>query len=100
MTYMSHTADSQKHHRAAGLPPAARFLLFGFLHNLRYTSAMASEVRFSAIKKMLEDKGYMLARIHGSHHVFTKPGARPVPIPVHKGKVKPAYARMIQNLEA
>jgi predicted RNA binding protein YcfA (HicA-like mRNA interferase family) len=49
---------------------------------------------------MLAAKGYRLTRINGSHHVFTKAGARPVPIPVHKGKVKPAYVRMIQKLEA
>ena len=49
---------------------------------------------------MLEGKGYTLARIMGSHHVFTKAGARAVPIPVHHGKVKPAYVRMVQKLEA
>jgi predicted RNA binding protein YcfA (HicA-like mRNA interferase family) len=48
----------------------------------------------------VEAKGYRLTRINGSHHVFTKAGARPVPIPVHKGKVKPAYIRLIQKLEA
>ncbi len=61
---------------------------------------MPSEVRFSAVRKMLEAKGYNLTRVNGSHHIFTKAGARPVPIPVHKGKVKPAYVRMIQKLEA
>ncbi len=61
---------------------------------------MASEQKFSVVKKMLEAKGYQLTRIRGSHHIFTKPGARPVPIPVHKGKVKPAYIRMIDKLEA
>lgn len=49
---------------------------------------------------MLEAKGYRLARIPGSHHVFVKPGARSVPIPVHQGKVKPAYVRMVEKLEA
>ena len=65
-----------------------------------YTSNMASERKFGEVKKMLEAKGYALARISGSHHVFTKPGARSVPIPVHRGKVKPAYVRMIERLEA
>ena len=45
-------------------------------------------------------KGYRLTRVSGSHHVFTKAGARPVPIPVHKGMVKPAYVRMVRKLEA
>ena len=49
---------------------------------------------------MLERKGYALARINGSHHVFTKAGARSVPIPVHNGKVKPAYVRLVERLEA
>jgi predicted RNA binding protein YcfA (HicA-like mRNA interferase family) len=61
---------------------------------------MPGEVRFSRVSKMLEAKGYRLTRVSGSHHVFTKAGARSVPIPVHKGKVKPAYVRMIQKLEA
>jgi predicted RNA binding protein YcfA (HicA-like mRNA interferase family) len=45
-------------------------------------------------------QGYRLTRISGSHHVFTKAGVRPVPIPVHNGKVKPGYVRMIGKLEA
>ena len=61
---------------------------------------MPDKVRFSQVRKMLEAKGYRLARINGSHHIFTKAGTRSVPIPVHKGKVKPAYARLVQKLEA
>jgi len=61
---------------------------------------MPGEVRFAEVRRMLEGKGYSLARISGSHHVFTKPGARPVPIPVHRGMVKPAYVRLVQRLEA
>jgi predicted RNA binding protein YcfA (HicA-like mRNA interferase family) len=34
--------------------------------------------------KVLERKGWTLARIHGSHHIFNRPGARrPIPVPVH-----------------
>jgi predicted RNA binding protein YcfA (HicA-like mRNA interferase family) len=61
---------------------------------------MAGEKRFSEVRRMLESKGYTLARISGSHHVFTKAGARSVPIPVHNGKVKPAYVRLVEDLEA
>ena len=61
---------------------------------------MASGKRFAEVRKMLEAKGYTLARISGSHHVFTKPGARAVPIPVHGGRVKPAYVRLVKQLEA
>ena len=35
-----------------------------------------------------------------SHHIFKKPGARSLPIPVHHGKVHPSYVRMIKKLEA
>jgi predicted RNA binding protein YcfA (HicA-like mRNA interferase family) len=61
---------------------------------------MSSEARFSQVRKLLEAKGYRLARINGSHHIFTKASARSVPIPVHNGKVKPAYIRLIEKLEA
>ena len=60
---------------------------------------MASELRFWEVKKMLEAKGYQLARIRGSHRVFEKAGFRPVVIPVHHGKVKHAYVRKIESLE-
>jgi len=59
---------------------------------------MASEKRFSEVRKMLESKGYTLERIRGSHHVFTKPGDLPVSIPVHKGKVSACYVRQIRKL--
>jgi predicted RNA binding protein YcfA (HicA-like mRNA interferase family) len=59
---------------------------------------MASPKRFADVKKLLERKGYSLQRISGSHHVFTKPGAGPVSIPVHKGKVKPVYVKQVENL--
>ena len=61
---------------------------------------MPSDIRFAVVRKMLEARGYRLERISGSHHVFTKAGYRPVPIPVHKGKVKFAYVRMVEKLEA
>lgn len=61
---------------------------------------MASEMRFSEVQKMLEAKGYTFDRVTGSHHIFKKPGARSLPIPVHYGKVHPAYVRMVKRLEA
>jgi predicted RNA binding protein YcfA (HicA-like mRNA interferase family) len=59
---------------------------------------MAGGRRFSEVRKILENKGYTLTRISGSHHVFTKPGELPVSIPVHKGKVKSYYVRQIEKL--
>jgi predicted RNA binding protein YcfA (HicA-like mRNA interferase family) len=60
---------------------------------------MAGEAKFKAIKKRLEALGYELVRVRGSHHIFDKPYAYPVSIPVHGNKVKPAYVRMVEKLE-
>lgn len=59
---------------------------------------MPSESRFRDVEKLLNGAGYALARINGSHHIFTKPDRQPVSIPVHRGKVKPFYVRQIQKL--
>lgn len=35
-------------------------------------------------KKLLESKGWILSRISGSHHIFTKPGHKErISVPVH-----------------
>ena len=59
---------------------------------------MASEKRFSEVKKRLEQAGYRLVRIVGSHHYFTKAGEQPFSIPVHHGKVKPYYVREVEKV--
>ncbi|HVS73357.1 MAG TPA: type II toxin-antitoxin system HicA family toxin [Phycisphaerae bacterium] len=59
---------------------------------------MPSEVRFAELQRLLESYGYTLVRITGSHHVFHKPGERPIPIPVHHGKVKHVYLRKVQKI--
>ncbi|MCC6972003.1 MAG: type II toxin-antitoxin system HicA family toxin [Phycisphaerales bacterium] len=59
---------------------------------------MASEVRFAEVRKKLEQHGWTLSRISGSHHVFVKPGERShISIPVHAGRVKPKYLRKIER---
>jgi predicted RNA binding protein YcfA (HicA-like mRNA interferase family) len=63
-----------------------------------YTSIVASEMRFSEVRRMLEAKGYRLDRIKGSHHIFVKPGVVHQSVPVHHGKVKPYYVRQIERL--
>lgn len=60
---------------------------------------MAGEMRFAEVRKMPEAKGYYLARIRGSHHLFEKPGGGLAPLPVHHGKVKYVYVRKIENLD-
>lgn len=59
---------------------------------------MASERRFSEVRGLLEARGYRLDRIRGSHHIFEKPGCRPMIVPVHGGKVQPGYVRQIERL--
>jgi predicted RNA binding protein YcfA (HicA-like mRNA interferase family) len=59
---------------------------------------MASEMRFSEVRSLLEAAGYSLARVNGSHHIFTKPDAPLISIPVHHSKVKPFYVRQIKKL--
>lgn len=58
------------------------------------------EKRFAFVRKLLESKGYELARIRGSHHVFTKAGKTPIVIPVHRGRVKEVYVRQVEKLIA
>jgi len=57
-----------------------------------------SEERFPAVRRLLEQNGWSLVRISGSHHVFEKAGSDLMVIPVHRGKVKPAYVRKIQKI--
>ncbi len=59
---------------------------------------MASEKRFAEVQAMLESSGFELARVRGSHHIFTKEGEQPVSIPVHRGKVKPYYVRQVERI--
>jgi predicted RNA binding protein YcfA (HicA-like mRNA interferase family) len=58
---------------------------------------MASPQRFADVKKKLEQAGWKLDRIRGSHHVFVKRGRPNVVIPVHKGKVLPVYVRQVEK---
>ena len=58
---------------------------------------MPSEVRFAIVHNLVEKHGWKLVRTRGSHHVFQKPDGSSYSIPVHHGKVKPAYVREIKR---
>jgi predicted RNA binding protein YcfA (HicA-like mRNA interferase family) len=58
-----------------------------------YHSDMPSPSRFAEVQRMLERRGWILNRITGSHHIFTKAGERHISIPVHKGMVKHGYVK-------
>lgn len=55
-------------------------------------------MRFANFEKLMNAKGYAWTRTAGSHRIFTKPGARSFPVPVHRGEVKYGYARQIEKL--
>lgn len=54
---------------------------------------MSNTVRFAEIRRKLEQHGWSLERVAGSHHYFTGPGRPPLSIPVHGGRVKLNYDR-------
>lgn len=58
---------------------------------------MASEARFADIQRLLNQNGWTLIRISGSHHVFFKKGGGTLSIPVHRGQVKPVYVRQVER---
>ena len=60
---------------------------------------MGGPVRFAVVRELLERHGWVLSRVRGSHHTFTKPGApRNFPVPVHKGLVKHVYFKKAKAL--
>jgi len=59
---------------------------------------MPSEIRFAELLKLVEKHGWVLDRVRGSHHILRKPDGTGYPVPVHHGKVKPAYVRQIKKI--
>ena len=58
---------------------------------------MPTDARFVDVRKMLEEHGWDLARIRGSHHVFTGENRPTITIPVHRGKVRHACVRLVEK---
>ena len=59
---------------------------------------MPSDVRFSELRATLEGAGWTLARVNGSHHVFTRPGHTTISIPVHRNRVKHVYVAKVRKI--
>jgi predicted RNA binding protein YcfA (HicA-like mRNA interferase family) len=59
---------------------------------------MPSPVKFREVKRYMEEHGWRLLHVKGSHHVFVKEGMRRFPIPVHHGEVNYAYYRKIKEI--
>ncbi|MBE9116408.1 type II toxin-antitoxin system HicA family toxin [Lusitaniella coriacea LEGE 07157] len=58
-----------------------------------------NNVTFAEIRKLLEQEGFVLDRVTGSHHIFTKDEITFV-VPVHNKKVKTIYVkRAIELIE-
>lgn len=55
------------------------------------------DATFSDIRTLLEQEGFILDRITGSHHVFTKNEVTFV-VPVHNNKVKTIYVKRVIEL--
>ncbi len=59
---------------------------------------MASDVKFSKLRSMLERAGWTLVRVSGSHHSFARAGHTPISIPVHRNKVKHVYLAKVSKV--
>lgn len=57
-----------------------------------------SEISFQEIKTVLNDIGYQLIRISGSHHVFRGIFGDTINLPVHNGKINKYYLKDIKNI--
>lgn len=51
--------------------------------------------RWVDVKKTLQNADWKLDRISGSHHIFTKPGVRCIPVAIHGGTISPQYAARV-----
>jgi predicted RNA binding protein YcfA (HicA-like mRNA interferase family) len=56
-----------------------------------------SEIRFAELFRLVRKHGWFVVRVRGSHHVFQKPDGSTYAVPVHHGKVKPAYVHEIKK---
>jgi len=59
---------------------------------------MAAESRFADVRKELEDHGWSLVRINGSHHIFQGEHRPTLSIPVHKWRGKAGYVRRVRKI--
>lgn len=54
-------------------------------------------MKIREIQNILEHFGYRLARISGSHHIFTKESCDTITVPAHHQKVKKHYLTDIKE---
>ncbi len=61
--------------------------------------SLSNDLRFSELKKVLEEYGYTMhaPRSGSSHYTFRKPGCSPITIPKHE-PIKKVYVEMVRNV--
>ena len=56
-----------------------------------------NNVTFTQVRKLLEQEGFSIERITGSHHVFRR-NATIFIVPVHKNRVKIVYVKRLIDI--
>ena len=66
---------------------------------LRKICTLSADVRFDALKRILESLGYTMfaPRSGSSHYTFRKDGCPPITVPKHE-PIKKVYVRMVKDL--
>lgn len=66
---------------------------------LRFASGQFKNVRFRELQQLLEEIGFELSRVSGSHHIYSHPLIRElVNIQNVKGEAKPYQIRQVMHL--
>lgn len=55
------------------------------------------ESNITEIHTILNDFGFKLISVKGSHHKYYRPGIDPIVIPIHNNKVKKCYVKNVNK---
>ena len=72
----------------ARLPEPERFHPL-MMHSCCYNINIVYSMHGKMLITVLKEKGWLLDRIRGSHHIMVKEGRRAIPVPVHGSKDLP-----------
>ena len=66
---------------------------------LERITSLSKDMRFDALRKVLESYGYTMHSPKGvsSHYTFRKPGKMPITIPKHE-PIKKVYVQMVKEV--
>lgn len=68
-----------------------------FAQFIRWEAPMGSSRRLNDVVRHLQNHGWTLSRISGSHHIFEKDGEPLLSLPVHGKRVKSCYGSKIDK---